>query len=191
MTPTIKAIETEYAGCRFRSRLEARWAVFFDHLGIRWEYEPEGLDIDGVRYLPDFRLPEVDGLYVEVKGVMDDRGMEKVLRLAGTGGNGVLVAIDIPRPGTPGPHFPLFGRLRERVVRWDVALYKSDRTGWMPQPFGWPGKAIDVDDPEQVAKQARRINALSGMNTALWNPPEVEDAFAAAKAARFEFGECG
>ncbi len=35
----IKPIETRYAGCRFRSRLEARWTVFFDHLGIEWEYE--------------------------------------------------------------------------------------------------------------------------------------------------------
>ena len=26
----IKAIETYYKGYRFRSRLEARWAVFFD-----------------------------------------------------------------------------------------------------------------------------------------------------------------
>jgi hypothetical protein len=30
----MKAIETRYAGCLFRSRLEARWAVLFDHLGI-------------------------------------------------------------------------------------------------------------------------------------------------------------
>lgn len=36
------ALTTRYAGCRFRSRLEARWAVFFDHLGIEWEYEPQG-----------------------------------------------------------------------------------------------------------------------------------------------------
>jgi hypothetical protein len=28
----IKAIETSYKGYRFRSRLEARWAVFFDAL---------------------------------------------------------------------------------------------------------------------------------------------------------------
>lgn len=28
--PTIKPIETRYKGCRFRSRPEARWAVFFD-----------------------------------------------------------------------------------------------------------------------------------------------------------------
>jgi hypothetical protein len=39
---TIHAIETRYAGCRFRSRLEARWAVFFDTLKLRWEYEPQG-----------------------------------------------------------------------------------------------------------------------------------------------------
>ena len=31
---TIAAIETEYCGYRFRSRLEARWAVFLDALGI-------------------------------------------------------------------------------------------------------------------------------------------------------------
>ena len=33
----FKAIETKYKGFRFRSRLEARWAVFFDALGIEWE----------------------------------------------------------------------------------------------------------------------------------------------------------
>ena len=65
----IKAIETHYRGYRFRSRLEARWAVFFDALRLRWEYEPEGFDIDGVRYLPDFFLPEFGerGLFIEVK----------------------------------------------------------------------------------------------------------------------------
>lgn len=51
-----KAIETRYAGCRFRSRLEARWAVFFDAMGFEWEYEPEGFELSTGRYLPDFRL---------------------------------------------------------------------------------------------------------------------------------------
>ena len=36
----IKAVQTEYNGYKFRSRLEARWAVFFDTLGIEYEYEP-------------------------------------------------------------------------------------------------------------------------------------------------------
>jgi hypothetical protein len=85
---TVRAIETRYAGCNFRSRLEARWAVFFDALGIRWEYEPQGfVGAYGAPYLPDFLLPDVNpqhahqqtiddapechGLYVEVKGSDD------------------------------------------------------------------------------------------------------------------------
>lgn len=53
----MKAIETIYKGYRFRSRLEARWAVFFDALGYEWEYEPEGYEMSGgERYLPDFRV---------------------------------------------------------------------------------------------------------------------------------------
>ena len=64
----IKPIETEYKGYRFRSRLEARWAVFFDALGIKWEYEPEGYEFeDRTKYLPDFYFPSLD-YYAEVKG---------------------------------------------------------------------------------------------------------------------------
>ena len=64
----IKAIETEYKGYRFRSRLEARWAVFFDALGIAWEYEKEGYDLgEAGWYLPDFWLPEWK-CFVEIKG---------------------------------------------------------------------------------------------------------------------------
>lgn len=67
---SVKAIETAYKGCRFRSRLEARWAVFFDTLGLKWEYEPEGFELKSGRYLPDFRLwltPEAY-CWFEVKG---------------------------------------------------------------------------------------------------------------------------
>ena len=39
--PIPKAINTEYKGHLFRSRLEAKWAVFFDEIGVRWEYEKE------------------------------------------------------------------------------------------------------------------------------------------------------
>lgn len=68
----IKAIQTSYAGYKFRSRLEARWAVFFDALGIKWEYEPEGFDLGGgVYYLPDFKVTSNDGFirWYEIKGV--------------------------------------------------------------------------------------------------------------------------
>lgn len=63
----IKAIETVYRGYRFRSRLEARWAVFFDTLHIDFDYEPEGYDLaEAGYYLPDFYLPDLR-LWVEVK----------------------------------------------------------------------------------------------------------------------------
>lgn len=73
----IKPIETFYNGYRFRSRLEARWAVFFDALGIKYEYEREGYDLgEAGWYLPDFWLPIVceppypgSGYFVEIKPI--------------------------------------------------------------------------------------------------------------------------
>ena len=63
----IKAIETEYDGHRFRSRLEARWAVFFNAVNLTYEYEIEGFEMDGTRYLPDFYIPSLNRWF-EVKG---------------------------------------------------------------------------------------------------------------------------
>jgi len=63
----IKAIETEYSNHRFRSRNEARWAIYFDAIGVKWEYEPEGFVLsDGSTYLPDFLFPDYK-CYGEVK----------------------------------------------------------------------------------------------------------------------------
>ena len=75
---SIKPIETYYNGHRFRSRLEAKWAVFFDAAGIRYQYEPEGFVLsNGTYYLPDFYLPDLK-LWVEVKGVMDEKSRKKI-----------------------------------------------------------------------------------------------------------------
>lgn len=86
---TIKPIETIYNGYRFRSRLEARWAVFFDAAGIKYQYEPQGFVLlDGSFYLPDFYLPDVfsrsyaQGLWVEVKGLMSNSDRNKIDQFA-------------------------------------------------------------------------------------------------------------
>lgn len=78
-----KPIQTHYNGYYFRSRVEARWAVFFDTLGVRYEYEPEGYEIDGIKYLPDFYLP-LERLWVEVKKDHDlsDREWDKIWSFA-------------------------------------------------------------------------------------------------------------
>lgn len=82
----LKAIETDYKGIRFRSKIEALWAVFFDLCGLKWEYEPQGFKLDnGMWYLPDFLLHDIDykghsiDLYVEVKGYLSDKDRDKVL----------------------------------------------------------------------------------------------------------------
>ena len=67
---TIAAIDTIYKGYRFRSRLEARWALFFDLCGMAWHYEAEPIKVNGEAYLPDFKLavPELrQPVYLEVK----------------------------------------------------------------------------------------------------------------------------
>ena len=78
----IKPIETRYSGHLFRSRLEARWAIYFDAIGINWQYEKEGWDLgDGLYYLPDFWLPQVE-MWAEVKpGSFSPQELEKVKRL--------------------------------------------------------------------------------------------------------------
>lgn len=63
---TIAPIETNYAGCRFRSRTEARWAIVFDAFGFSWEYEPEGFSLPSGRYLPDFRIYDTSE-WIEIK----------------------------------------------------------------------------------------------------------------------------
>lgn len=62
---THEPIATEYSGIFFRSRLEARWAIFFDLIGVKYEYEPDCFDLDGKWYTPDFLL--LDNVFAEVK----------------------------------------------------------------------------------------------------------------------------
>lgn len=134
MTQAIKAIETSYKGYRFRSRLEARWAVFFDTLEIKWEYEREGYELPSGRYLPDFFLHwsnEVSprlaqfrevGYWVEIKGV-DPTTQE--LALLGelsraTGHIGYLLA------GNVGDQSVWVSDLKGRVHAWPLAKGKVE-----------------------------------------------------------------
>jgi hypothetical protein len=93
----IKAIETHYKGFKFRSRTEARWAIFFEAAGIRFEYEPQGYVVDGQPYLPDFWLPDAK-MWMEVKG--DAPTPEEgalCAKLAAQSGFACLLAVGAPR----------------------------------------------------------------------------------------------
>lgn len=62
----IEPLQTDYNHIKFRSRTEARWALFFDLCGIKYIYEYEGYELDSGYYLPDFYLPDLD-CFFEVK----------------------------------------------------------------------------------------------------------------------------
>jgi hypothetical protein len=117
---TIKAIETYYKGYRFRSRLEARWAVFFDALGIKYQYEPQGFRIsnrypdDGgpFVYLPDFYLPGCD-IYVEVKGQIHHQPLlDQIVDCLDFGnlpGRGLILVGNLPNHREMDHHYDIIG----------------------------------------------------------------------------------
>lgn len=73
----VASLPTPFNGVWYRSRLEARWAMFFQLLDSKALYEFESFDLDGTPYVPDFWMPEVktldtrgadeEGVYVEIK----------------------------------------------------------------------------------------------------------------------------
>ena len=117
----INAIETVYNGYRFRSRLEARWAVFFDAMGIEYQYEPQGFSLkDGTRYLPDFYLPESD-THVEVKPNLRESipDVERCIKMIVWGGpiKRIVFLADIPGECDGGMwHFPVIFWHNNRVL---------------------------------------------------------------------------
>lgn len=93
----IKAIDTHYKNHLFRSRLEARFAVYFDELNVSWLYEHEGFELGGgERYLPDFYLPKYN-LYAEIKPIkFSFKEHSKCKRLALLTNKNVIELVGLP-----------------------------------------------------------------------------------------------
>jgi hypothetical protein len=211
MTALISAIPTRYAGCHFRSRLEARWAVFFDHVAIDWEYEPQGFLVgmygENLRpYLPDFYLPGL-GLWVEVKGA--DEQIDRELLLAAVvpwgglprspAGPPVTMEEDLPdglnrmlvlgpRP-TPTPQWDVRHSLlhfRKGIVyrNWasfSVSDVDIDAQTYLMDVFGGDGGEGDYMPLPLLSYREERWDS---------DPPAF-GAYRAARSARFEHGESG
>lgn len=167
----IRALSTRYAGVRFRSRAEARWALFFDAIGLSWQYEFDGFLIREGAYLPDFWLPEVR-LFFEVKGAQPtDEERAKCASLAKAAECDMLLAI-----GNPEERFQLlwFDRDGEREGLYVWARDTISATGfWLvaEDSANWIG-------PDKTkGRQTPRGPMLSGA---------LEVAYEAARSARFE-----
>ena len=179
---TIEPIETKYKGCRFRSRLEARWAVFFDAANIKWQYEPQGYVVKGRKYLPDFFLQELE-CYFEVKGTYDyDEALLQAFSESMQ--RPVILAVgDIPDPATVE----------------DSARYKGHKV-FLP--------VVDDEDDSNVVwgyedmflgchacGRVRLINQSYATQKDLCcqgaRIAPLAYAFESARSARFEYGESG
>ncbi len=172
MTTALKAIETSYRGYRFRSRTEARWAVFLDVAGIEWTYEEEGYDLDGVWYLPDFVLKVYGGrCWMEVKPTaptLNDAAWIKASKLSAIARGPVIVTCSQPDITVP---LMLFegGRVY-RTYRWARCL----RCGVVAPSMGGDGAHLTC------GCFRHGIDAYPA-----WNDPKLLEAFGAARAERF------
>lgn len=194
---SIAPLETRYAGCRFRSRLEARWAVFFNALRIPWQYEPQGFQIGEEAYLPDFYLPQ-SKTWVEVKGDEDEFLAKGALYSAAAAGGlpdtsstwgtdaGLLVLGPMPHVGF-GEMLPTHTLLQNSPegLRRSFAAFHSLRS--LQIVATW-------DNPVQPPKLPDR-RGLPFIATSGYPPADVMDhaarAYIAANSARFERGVCG
>lgn len=191
----IKAIPTEYKGYRFRSRLEARWAIFFDACGVEWEYEPEGFDLgDGLYYLPDFLLHGVDGrdggdLYVEVKGQMTDEDAEKIVRFAKMGMDDPNVYGKSKTAILVVGHIPNGETANDITNAISLAAYRA-KPG---HPYEFNFETIDGDQfgaHPGINKNGRfELFGDDSSYLADMDSVETERAYRLARQARFEHGE--
>lgn len=186
----MKAIETHYKGYRFRSRLEARWAVFFDALKIEWTYEPEGFELpEGGRYLPDFFLP-VHELWVEVKaGPPTIAEIYKAEQLVCGSGKPVFISA-----GMPDVHGRLVWPDRDFEDELPIAFeINNDPVGCVWHRGRATFVATRLGDPGAVVRDCRLIHRslVLGCTRGRTSPlGSINiDALDAARGARFEFGE--
>lgn len=144
----IPAKPVTYGGVTFRSTLEARWAFFFDSLGIRWEYEPGMLSLPGVGpYLPDFWLVAISS-WIEIKPSAPTMPeIQKAEGLAAYTRKSVYLF-----PGTPGTP----GR-RWRYESSRGLVVHTDGWTWGMGPADWePMISYGQDDPD-LDKIIRRV----------------------------------
>lgn len=181
----IKAIETRYKGYRFRSRLEARWAVFFDALGVRWEYEPEGFDLGSNGwYLPDFLVGQV---WIEIKPLTEKSGefMPKLAALS-LASYPVLYVSGAPRYGGHGISLYYNGELFTGDRVFHFGFMEHVKTGESIGLGIHGGGELCVPLQNRTAYDLFVSPSVIDM---ICDHPQVMQAYEKAISARFEHGE--
>jgi hypothetical protein len=199
---TARPIPTRYAGCHFRSRLEARWAVFFNHLGVEWRYEPEGFDLDGQWYLPDFYLPSIDTWY-EVKGQEPAPGeVAAAWKLEQATGQRVVVAWgNIPHDADCNGRDHQSEHGRRNIETSGDFDYAWCICPWCPAAgiefdarsariHGWKHHGLTEQQAWEAIKDKPNHHRIDDKCYS-GDHPRILAAYEAARSARFEHGQSG
>ncbi len=171
---TIKPIETKYNGFRFRSRLEARWAIFFDMIDLKYEYEVEGFEMNGIRYLPDFYIPSLDRWFEIKAKPLSEYEMKKCEEFCFNKDNeNIKFSVLVGSPEAV--KIDAFAGIMEYVWEWPSDKYPEN---------------VRFLAPEELSEKEYYSRFIRG----LWVVPDVTEeelatAAVAAREARFEFGE--
>jgi hypothetical protein len=178
----LQALETHWAGHRFRSRGEARWAVFFQEAGIPWEYEPQGYKLEHGCYLPDFWLPTQE-CFIEIKsGWPTEEECEIAYELAHASGfNVYLFYGHIPYEGGESPFYPqVFG---------DSAYALFGDCPGFDVGHMWCECPVCAEVGIEFQAEASRLPCHCSNCDPNGASPRLLRAYAAARSARFEHGE--
>lgn len=76
-----KAIPEKWKGVQYRSRLEVKWKIVFDCLGLDTEYEQVGYNLNGLWYVPDWRINDWFCAAETKGGGFDDKPEEEYLKV--------------------------------------------------------------------------------------------------------------
>ncbi|MFD3352764.1 PDDEXK family nuclease [Streptomyces fradiae] len=209
----LQPADTEYAGHLFRSRLEARWAVLFDTLGVDWEYEPQSFELTPLpeaiadrepevqhrkpqstdadhlgTHLPDFWLPAQDAWFEVRSTEPTEEDWSRLHRFAELTDRRTFVAVGrLPNPET------FEGHGHPQGQGFEIYTYGDLHYAWTQ--CRW----CDFYDLTFDARSARTrcgchkarypgfdAPCCNGDKCYRGDVPEILAAYSAARAARFE-----
>lgn len=167
----MQAIETFYNGHTFRSRLEAIWAVFFDTLGVEYQYEPEKFNLgNGIWYIPDFWLPRRD-IWIEIKGpIPNETEIEKARRLREVTNKTVFILCGSPQLQVSHGELEITS----------VGVYEFDSMGYRRwgsidrDIFGWLSYIFAEDDLTEAMGRALTFSFSEPLNKVSLDREEIQ-----------------
>lgn len=181
-----KPIPTTYNETTYRSRLEARWALFFDQLGFLVSYEPFRIENNGASWVPDFYIMHgIDpgdgdgGILIEIKPSMpNDEYLKYLQNIRDLDRSEILILIGSPDYCIIGVHLRTVrqtvdgGHNKYGIAEKVVLLQCADCGIYYPAPF-----ISDFDGAWDMGH---------GCPLAFGKPRQVSDVLNFVKSYRFD-----